>query len=376
MMWTKKSILASVSLCCLILFLATPPITADRAGTPLNLVKRHKKEEKKERPSSNIQPSNMHHDPQTDIKRFRLRLKSESRESLLVRSFFLACLFWTVKFVLPHVVRYLSRWYNDASSDYKRHNNNMPYSSRRGYGRNKKKAKPQYDYEKESTVVTTDDNTMSPSVLSLLELGNDVGDDDASVSTGISTFSSYFDSFRSYASRRRSKASSAPKSSHHHHQSNGHHTKSKHHHHHHSSPSKSKSSKISKRHHHHEDEGLNLSSLPTDNLYFIDEDHSNNGDNNMSKGDHSSSRQRHNKGSKELRRLESTGSSTQRIDNRYNHKNNDSSSSPLERKLASTLGPSPGDSDHINYNKRGSKETHYHKKNSNEGRHRHRGRTK
>lgn len=389
-MITKKSILAGAALSCLLLLTTTTPISADRAGasidwndsedeaalTPLPLISLEKKK-KFTHPDS---PKNKKYVLDGHVSaegKVLIKPKNKSRGSLFVRSFLLAAVFWAVKFILPQIIRYWSERHRQVVSS-------------RGRGRKRGKTRGHYyDEEDLSTVVTTDtDQTISPSVMELLELGNDFGDDGASFITAgtmgtTGTFATYLSSLVSkYRSRgradknplarfnppsasRKSKSSSAAENTNQsHHDQHQQSSSTKHHH-------KSKQldlSKISKRH-------------SFKGLHFIDEDNANdNNSDDIIKGNQSSSRQQH-KGSKErisynlddASQLPSMGG---KKDHRYSnsqHKNNDPSS-PLERKLSAGVSQ---DSDH---NHTRGKEKHHHRSqhhhHRNEGRHRHRDGTK
>lgn len=126
----------------------------------------------------------------------------------------LAAIFWTVKFILPHSARWLSKLCKDIS-EFKR-----LLTARANEMRRRKKTKSRHvdTYRDDSTVLTSDTQSISPSVMEIMGLG-DVDDDNSSfLSTTGSSFASVFHSVShsvgSFSrSRRKSKAPSPNRSS-------------------------------------------------------------------------------------------------------------------------------------------------------------------
>jgi len=235
-------------------------VSADRDAISLNNYFkriREKREEKKRKKLERQQQAEYVNPYDTSIK----KKKRSAGDSLLVRSFLLACLFWVIKLSLPHIITWLAELCRDISR-FKRSITNKEL--RRRQKKKKKQAKEKEEAntrrKKKSPPSSSqqDLDSISPSVLSIIEMGNAADDDGSSfisTGTGISTLTSVTEYISSsFRGRRRQKVTSERVA--HHHSNHEHTTKS-------SKPSRSSSNHETLD----EEKGITKSKL-----HFIEED--------------------------------------------------------------------------------------------------------
>lgn len=268
MNFAKKRIrlfLLAISLCTL------QPTIADRdVGDQRNYLKRlldkraankkKKLEEKQQQQKPSQHPYN-HIGSQTTP-------TTKGGNSLLARSFILACMFWTIKLAMPQMRRYIVRLCRDITQ-FRR---SLRHQSKELHRRRKKtshvdeetpRRKHKSQSSKKEDSERRDHESISPSVLSIIEMGNANDDDGSSFISATSSITSVSTFFSQIARSRRRKpkqkstegsAESTPTT----------HTKSK------QSSSSSKSSSRSKKKSHPVDveKGITKS-----RLHFIEEEH-------------------------------------------------------------------------------------------------------
>lgn len=131
----------------------------------------------------------------------RIRPTRRSRASLLTRSFLLAFIFWTLKFVIPRMPGWVSLVCQDIS-EFKRSISTRANEIRRR-GRNSKSHRDEEPKEALPTL-ESDNQSISPSVLEIIDFV-DLDDDGSSFisrATSISSVSTFFGSFARSRSRR------------------------------------------------------------------------------------------------------------------------------------------------------------------------------
>ena len=266
MIFAKKKripilILVAISLCG-----SLQPTVADRdVGDQRNYLKRllDKRAEKKkkkieEKQQQRQQPNQYPYDhigSQTTT--------TKSGNSLLARSFILACMFWTIKLAMPQMRRYIVPLCRDITQ-FRR---SLRHQSKELQHRRKKKSshvdeetprrKHKSQSSKKEDSERRDHESISPSVLSIIEMGNANDDDGSSFISATSSFFSQIARSRRRKPKKNStegSAESTPTT----------HTKSK------QSSSSSKSSSRSKKKSHPVDveKGITKSKL-----HFIEEEH-------------------------------------------------------------------------------------------------------
>lgn len=197
--FAKASILVASLSCCYFIF-AAAPVVADRdASLQISYFQRLRNNRADKQ--SAINRTQFPYENDEDAK-FRARPKSRTRSSIFVRSFILTAVVWTIKFVMPQMVRFLSRWCEDISEFRK------VVKARAKDMRHRRNAKSRNDGGDAS--LAGDTVSMSPSVMEILDLAGDGDDDGSSFISTTSSLSSLFPSLGSFVrSRRRAVASSA-----------------------------------------------------------------------------------------------------------------------------------------------------------------------
>ena len=270
MIFAKKKripilILVAISLCG-----SLQPTVADRdVGDQMNYLKRlldkraEKKKKKIEEKQQQRQQPNQYpydHIGQTTT--------TKSGNSLLARSFILACMFWTIKLAMPHISRYIARLCRDITQ-FRR---SLRHRSKELHRRRKKtshvdeetpsRRKNKSQSSKKEDTERRDRESISPSVLSIIEMGKANDDDGSSFISATSSITSVSTFFSQIARSRRRKPKQ--KSTEGAESTSNKHTKSK------QSSSSSKSSSRSKKKSHNIDveKGITKSKL-----HFIEEEH-------------------------------------------------------------------------------------------------------
>ena len=190
-----KSIFRSASLCIGILLLSTPPTMADReVGDQVNLIQRLRKQGFGKRAKGSVSDR---YDAGA-ASRIRLRPKVRSGSSILTRSLILAAILCTVRFLLPRARRWISECCR-GMSEVKRSLEARSAGAR--HHRSLKRAKSRRDEG-------SDAQTISPSVMEIIDLGEDSDDGDSSLNSTISAISSA-STFLSFSMIRRKRVASS-----------------------------------------------------------------------------------------------------------------------------------------------------------------------